>query len=75
MKRICVTTFLYFLAILGIVAANNVILLRMHPLAYYYTPTGLLISTAVMTAESPVFVWITVTFIRKVCSYTIEEES
>lgn len=38
-------------AIVAVTIANNVVLLRLHPLEYYYTPAGLMITTIVMAVE------------------------
>ena len=35
--------------------ANNIVLLNLHDLTYYYTPRGMLLSTAVMAIESPIW--------------------
>ena len=38
----------------GITVANNVVLLNLHPLAYYYTPSGLMLNAIVMTVEAAI---------------------
>lgn len=48
MKKFLIRIAIAIMGLVGISVANNVILLKIHPLEFYYTPTGLMI-TAIVT--------------------------
>lgn len=62
--------FRHFIALMatfvGIALINNVVLLRIHPLAYYYTPRGILLTASVMLVESPIVSIITGHNLKKI---------
>lgn len=51
MKRFWIHLTIFLGSAVGIAVLNNVVLLRLHPLAYYYTPAGMLLSMAVQAVE------------------------
>jgi hypothetical protein len=61
MKKFIIRLSLLVAALLGIEIANNVVLLRLHPMGFYYTPAGLLFTTIVISIEAiamyPVVAW------------------
>ena len=52
MKKFWFRLAVYFMAVLTVAWGNNAVLLHFHPLEYYYTPTGILLTTAVAIAEA-----------------------
>lgn len=52
MKKLMVKYVIFLLGLIGIAIVNNVVMLKFHPLEFYYTPTGMLISIIVMGIES-----------------------
>ena len=52
MKRFVIRAAIFIGMLLGIEVVNNVVLLRLHPLGFYYTPSGLLLVTVTMTIEA-----------------------
>lgn len=51
MKKFIARLFAMLIGMVGITVANNVVMLKIHPLEFYYTPTGLMISAIVMGIE------------------------
>ena len=51
MKKVLIRLAIIIAGLIGISVANNVVMLKIHPLEFYYTPTGLLISAVVMGLE------------------------
>jgi len=51
MKKFWLRLAVYFAGMITVAWANNAVLLHLHPLEYYYTPSGLLITTAVIGVE------------------------
>lgn len=78
MKKFMFRFVILLAGLVGISIVNNVIMLKIHPLEFYYTPTGLMISMIVMAIEMLVL-WPTVTwYVRKFLTVAIatdEEES
>lgn len=56
MKKLIAKWIIWMLAMVGVAVANNVILLKFHPLEFYYTPTGLTI-TAIVTGVEALFLY------------------
>lgn len=54
MKKFWFRLCLYLGAMLAVAWGNNAVLLHFHPLEYYYTPTGILLTSAVAFAEAVV---------------------
>lgn len=52
MKKFCIRLAVYFAAMVAVAWGNNAVLLHFHPLEYYYTPTGILLTSAVMAVEA-----------------------
>ena len=52
MKKFWFRLAVYLMAVLAVAWGNNAVLLHFHPLEYYYTPTGILLTTAVAIAEA-----------------------
>ena len=52
MKKFWIRLIAYLGALTGLAWANNAVMLHFHPLAYYYTPTGLAISITVAVVEA-----------------------
>jgi len=75
MKKLLIRYALFLLGLIGIGVVNNVVMLRFHPLEFYYTPTGLLISTIAFGIESlflfPACWW----YIKKYILVTPEEST
>lgn len=59
MKKLMIRFAILMAGVVGISIVNNVIMLKIHPLEFYYTPTGLMISIIVMSVES-IILWPTV---------------
>lgn len=61
MKKVLIRLVIIVAGLIGISVANNVVMLKIHPLEFYYTPTGLMISAVVMGLEMmilyPVIGW------------------
>ena len=61
MKKFMFRYAILLLGLIGVSVINNVVMLRFKPLAFYYTPTGLMISAIVMGLESlilhPAVMW------------------
>lgn len=61
MKKVLIRLAIIIAGLIGISVANNVVMLKIHPLEFYYTPTGLMISAVVMGLEMmilyPVIGW------------------
>lgn len=61
MKKFLIRVAIAIAGLIGISVANNVILLKIHPLEFYYTPTGLMITAIVTGVEMlvlyPVVAW------------------
>ena len=61
MKKLLIRLAIIVAGLIGISVANNAVMLKIHPLEFYYTPTGLLISAVVMGLEMmilyPVIGW------------------
>ena len=54
MKKFYIRMAVYLAAVLAVAWGNNAVLLHFHPLEFYYTPTGILLTTAVAIAEAVV---------------------
>lgn len=52
MKKFYIRMAVYLAAVVAVAWGNNAVLLHFHPLEYYYTPTGILLTTAVAVAEA-----------------------
>lgn len=52
MKKFYIRLAVYFAAMVAVAWGNNAVLLHFHPLEYYYTPTGILLTSAVMAVEA-----------------------
>jgi len=52
MKKFWFRLAVYMLAVLAVAWGNNAVLLHFHPLEFYYTPTGILLTSAVMAVEA-----------------------
>lgn len=61
MKKFLIRITIAVAGLIGISVANNVVLLKIHPLEFYYTPTGLMITAIVTGVEMlilyPVVAW------------------
>ena len=61
MKKFLIRVAIAVAGMVGVSVANNVILLKIHPLEFYYTPTGLMITAIVTGVEMlilyPVVAW------------------
>lgn len=51
MKKAIIMIVVMVLGLIGIAIANNVVLLGVHSLEYYYTPKGMLLTTVVCGLE------------------------
>lgn len=51
MKKIIRNVIIWVLGMVGVAIANNVVLLKYHPLEFYYTPKGLMVTAIVMGVE------------------------
>lgn len=51
--KIWILSYATYLVPVALAIINNVVLLNLHPLEYYYTPTGMLLTAVVMLIESP----------------------
>ncbi len=56
MKKFWIRLSVYSAALVGIAWGNYAVLLHFHPLAYYYTPAGMLI-TAIVTCVESALLW------------------
>lgn len=56
MKKFFTRFCIYMVAMIAIAVANNVVMLKFHPLSYYYTAPGWWLSAAISTAEALV-IW------------------
>lgn len=54
MKKLILGMIGYLMALIAVAVLNSVVLLQFHPLAYYYTWRGVLLSGLVSTAEQAV---------------------
>lgn len=52
MKKFYIRMVVYLAAVVAVAWGNNVVLLHFHPLEFYYTPTGILLTSAVMVVEA-----------------------
>ena len=52
MKKFYIRLAVYLAAVVAVAWGNNAVLLHFHPLEYYYTPTGILLTTAVAVVEA-----------------------
>ena len=66
MKKIIFNFVVFTLIIFAIAAANNYVLLELHPLSYYYTIQGMLFTTVVTAIEFPVIWWVCREYFRRV---------
>lgn len=61
MKKTIIMIIVMVAALIGIAIANNAVLLGVHPLEYYYTPRGMLLTSVVcgleFLAPIPVIGW------------------
>lgn len=56
MKKFWIRFAIYLAAMVGIAWLNNAALLHFHPLAYYYTPAGMMLAAGV-TSIKALIVW------------------
>ena len=73
MDKIFKEIILFMLGMLGLTVVNNVVLLKLHPLVYYYTPTGIVLTMSVMLFETPGIYWYTCRTIKKLNLFAKEE--
>lgn len=52
MKKFWFRLAVWFAGLITVAWGNNAVLLHFHPLEYYYTPSGLLLTTAVIAVEA-----------------------
>lgn len=74
MKKFWIKLWIGLLAMVGIAVANNVVLLKLHPLSYYYTPAGMLITAIVSAVESAILWPTTSWYINKFLVKSLHEE-
>ena len=78
MKKFILRFGILLAGLIGISIVNNVIMLKIHPLEFYYTPTGLMISMIAMGIESLILYPTVTWYVRKflvVAIVTDEQES
>lgn len=56
MKKFWIRLAIYLAAMVGLAWVNNAVMLHFHDLAYYYTPSGMLLNAVVTLAEA-LIVW------------------
>lgn len=56
MKKFWFRLAAYFAGMIAVAWGNNAVLLHFHPLEYYYTPSGLLLTTVVTGIEA-IILW------------------
>ena len=56
MKKFWIRLAIYLAAMVGLAWVNNAVMLHFHDLAYYYTPSGMLLNAAVTFVEA-LIIW------------------
>ena len=52
MKKFYIRLAVYVVVMVAVAWINNAVLLHFHPLEFYYTPTGILLTSAVLAVEA-----------------------
>lgn len=78
MKKFLIRVAIAIAGLVGVSVANNVILLKIHPLEFYYTPTGLMITAIVTGVEMLILYPVVAWWFKKIAmdySKSFDEES
>lgn len=74
MKKFILMLTVWVVAMISVAFANNVILLQYHPLEYYYTPAGLMLTATVVGVECLILWPASGWYWKKFLDGTIQEE-
>lgn len=75
MKKFWILWIVYFGLLIGIAVANNVVLLNLHPLSYYYTAPGWWKSAAISAAEAMIIWPLSWIYLKKILIPTLLKDS
>jgi hypothetical protein len=73
MKKFWFRLVVELITLVGIAWLNNAVLLHFHPLEYYYTPSGILLTAVTMTAEAVILWPLTIHYLQRWVLQGLEE--